>query len=326
LENQWQSEYQKLVVIIGSNSLDSGQINNQAVGKQVFQDARKQGESASNYIYNAYLNIMEPTAQKVQQLLWDILVYKKGGYEGYMAALGNDKVEYVRLESTDDFERAQFDVKIEAVLDDTSQAILQERINIALNNKEITLQDALQVEELSQTNVKYASYLLASRQKKREKQRIKEAQLNSQSNTEAAIAAAQAKSNGEMEVIQLKNDLEKDREKERLESMKIEEMTKYASIMKTELMKALLAQGKTVEQLPSMIFDGIGLIDKTNKQLLMEELAENEREAQQMAAQMAAEEEQAMMQQEEGQEMMQGEEQMAMGEEEMMQGEEEQMM
>jgi hypothetical protein len=96
--------------------------------------------------------------------------------------------------------------------------------------------------------------------------------------------------------------------------------------MKTELMKALLAQGKTMEQLPSMIFDGIGLIDKTNKQLLMEELAENEREAQQMAAQMAAEEEQAMMQQEEGQEMMQGEEQMAMGEEEMMQGEEEQMM
>jgi hypothetical protein len=326
LENQWQSEYQKLVVIIGSNSLDSGQINNQAVGKQVFQDARKQGESASNYIYNAYLNIMEPTAQKVQQLLWDILVYKKGGYEGYMAALGNDKVEYVRLESTDDFERAQFDVKIEAVLDDTSQAILQERINIALGNKEITLQDALQVEELSQTNVKYASYLLASRQKKREKQRIKEAQLNSKSNTEAAIAAAQAKSNGEMEVIQLKNDLEKDREKERLESMKIEEMTKYASIMKTELMKALLAQGKTMEQLPSMIFDGIGLIDKTNKQLLMEELAENEREAQQMAAQIAAEEEQAMMQQEEGQEMMQGEEQMAMGEEEMMQGEEEQMM
>jgi hypothetical protein len=318
LESQWQAEYQKLVVIIGSNSLDSGQINNQAVGKQVFQDARKQGESASNYIYNAYLNIMEPTAKKAQQLLWDILVYKKGGYEGYMAALGNDKVEYVRLESTDDFERAQFDVKIEAVLDDTSQAILQERINIALGNKEITLQDALQVEELSQTNVKYASYLLASRQKKREKQRIKEAQLNSQSNTEAAIAAAQAKSDGEMQVIQLKNDLEKDREKERLESMKIEEMTKYASIMKTELMKALLSQGKTMEQLPSMIFDGIGLIDKTNKQLLMEELAENEREAQQMAAQMAAEEEQAMMQQEEGQEMMQGEEQMAMGEEEPM--------
>jgi hypothetical protein len=331
LEQQWQSEYQKLVVIIGSNSLDSGQINNQAVGKQVFQDARKQGESASNYIYNAYLNIMEPTAQKVQQLGWDILIYKKGGYEGYMAALGSDKVEYVRVESTDDFERAQFDVKIEAVLDDTAQAILQERINIALGNKEITLQDALQVEELSQTNIKYASYLLAARQKKREKQRIKEAQLNSQSNTEAAVAAAKAKSDGEMQIIQLKNDLEKDRESEKLESMKIEEMTKYASIMKIELMKALLAQGKTMEQLPSMIFDGIGLVDKTNKQLLMEELAENEREAAEMAQQMAAEEEQMMMQQQQEQAMMQeqmgqGEEQMAMGEEQMMEGEEQQMM
>jgi len=331
LEAQWQSEYQKLVVIIGSNALDSGQINNQAVGKQVFQDARKQGESASNYIYNAYLNIMEPTAQKVQQLGWDILVYKKGGYEGYMAALGNDKVEYVIVESTDDFERAQFDVKIEAVLDDTAQAILQERINIALNNKEITLQDALQAESLSQTNVKYASYLLAARQKKREKQKIKEAQLNSQSNTEAAIAAAKAKSDGEMQVIQLKNDLEKARENDKLEAMKVEEITKYSSILKIELMKSLFAQGKTIEQMPSMIFDGIGLVDKTNKQLLMEELAENEREAAEMEQQMAAEEEQMMMQQQQEQGMMQeqmgqGEEQMAMGEEQMMEGEEEQMM
>jgi len=331
LEAQWQSEYQKLVVIIGSNALDSGQINNQAVGKQVFQDARKQGESASNYIYNAYLNIMEPTAQKVQQLGWDILVYKKGGYEGYMAALGNDKVEYVIVESTDDFERAQFDVKIEAVLDDTAQAILQERINIALNNKEITLQDALQAESLSQTNVKYASYLLAARQKKREKQKIKEAQLNSQSNTEAAIAAAKAKSDGEMQVIQLKNDLEKARENDKLEAMKVEEITKYSSILKIELMKGLFAQGKTIDQMPSMIFDGIGLVDKTNKQLLMEELAENEREAAEMEQQMAAEEEQMMMQQQQEQGMMQeqmgqGEEQMAMGEEQMMEGEEEQMM
>lgn len=331
LEAQWQSEYQKLVVIIGSNALDSGQISNQAVGKQVFQDARKQGESASNYIYNSYLNIMEPTAQKVQQLGWDILVYKKGGYEGYMAALGTDKVEYVRVESTDDFERAQFDVKIEAVLDDTAQAILQERINISLNNKEITLQDALQVEELSQTNIKYASYLLAARQKKREKQRMKEAQINSQSNTEAAIAAAKAKSDGEMQVIQLKNDLEKDRESEKLEAMKIEEITKYSSILKIELMKALFAQGKTIEQMPSMIFDGIGLVDKTNKQLLMEELAESEARAAEMEQQAAAEEEQMMMQQQQEQGMMQeemgqGEEQMAMGEEQMMEGEEEQMM
>ena len=163
---------------------------------------------------------------------------------------------------------------------------------------------------------------MASRQKKREKQRIKEAQINSQSNTEAAIAAAEAKSNGEMQVIQLKNDLEAARENDKLESMKIEEMTKYASIMKIELMKALLAQGKTMEQLPSMIFDGIGLIDKTNKQLLMEELAENEREAQQIAQQMAAEEQQMAMQQQQGM----GQEQMMEGEEEIMQGEEEQIM
>jgi hypothetical protein len=134
-----------------------------------------------------------------------------------------------------------------------------------------------------------------------------------------------------MQVIQLKNDLEKERENDKLEAMKVEEITKYSSILKIELMKALFAQGKTIDQMPSMIFDGIGLVDKTNKQLLMEELAENEREAAEMEQQMAAEEEQMMMQQQQEQGMMQeqmgqGEEQMAMGEEQMMEGEEEQMM
>jgi hypothetical protein len=292
LEAQWQAEYQKLVIIVGSNSLDSGQINNQAVGRKVFEDARKQGESASNYIYNAYLNIMELTAQKSQMLGWDILVYKKGGYEGYMSALGSDKIEYVVVEGDDDFERSQFDVKIEAVIDDTAQMILQERINIALNNKEITLEDALQAEQLSQTNVTYASYLLASRQRKRDKQRRADAMENSRANTEAAVAAAQAKSQGDIQLEQVKAQIASQARLEEIEALKSTESIKFTQIAKVETIKSILnKEGGSIDQIPAWALEGINQTNILQSQLLAQQQQDIVQEEQ-------LEQEQAMMEQE----------------------------
>lgn len=301
LEAQWQAEYQKLVIIVGSNSLDSGQISNQAVGAKVFEDARKQGESSSNYIYNSYLNIMEPTAQKAQQLGWDILVYKKGGYEGYMAALGSDKVEYIRVEGTDDFERTQFDVKIEAVIDDTAQMVLQNRIDIALNNKEITLEDALQAEQLAKTNVTYASYFLASRQRKRDKQRRLEAMENSQANTEAAVAAAQAKSQGDIQLEQVKAELQRQARLDEIEALKSTEAIKFTQIAKVETIKSILnKEGGSIEQVPAWALEGIqqtnmlqsALLDQQAQNLVEQEQEEMAMQEQQMQEQMAMEQEQ----------------------------------
>jgi hypothetical protein len=307
LEGQWQAEYQRLVTIIGSNSLDSGQITNQAVGAKVFQDARKQSESSSNYIYNAYLNILEPTAQKIQQLGWDNLVYKKGGYEGYLAALGEDKIEYIVVEGTDDFEKTQFDVKIEAVIDDTAQLVLQNRIDIALNNKEITLEDALQTENLAKTNVTYASYFLASRQRKRDKQRRIEALENSTANAKVAETAARAKTEGEIELEKVKAELQRQSRLDEIEALKSTEAIKFTQIAKVETIKSILnKEGGSIDQIPAWALEGINQTNILQAALL-------DQQAQQFVEQ---EEEEIAMQEEM---MMQQEQEAIMQEQQMMQ-------
>ncbi len=297
LEALWQANYQKLLLIIGSNSLDQGQISNQAVGKGVLEDARQIGESSSNYIYNSYLNIMEEVAKKTQMLGWDILVYGKKGYDGYRQAIGTDNIEYLRVESSSDFEKTNFDVKIEAVLDDKAQLVFQQRINIALQQKEITMEDAIQAEELAKTNLKYAAQLFSSRIRKKAKKDAEVAMQNSQANTEAAIAAAQAKSQGDMELETLKAELASKREKETLETQKEMEVMKYYGIMKAEIIKATLSkEGSSIKDLPPFIFEGLEEVTVTQKELMAQDYKDAMIEAQ-MEEEALMQEQMAMEQQ-----------------------------
>lgn len=303
LENQWQREYEKLTFIVGSSKLDQGIITNQAVGKGVLQDARQQGESASNYIYNAYINILKWTAKKVQLRGWDILVYKKGGYDGYRQALGTEKIEYLVVEGTDDFERTNFDVKIEAVIDDVEAQMLENNIQQCLAQKEITLEDAIQVRQLAKTNIKYATYYLASRQRKRLKEQQEQALLNSKANTEQAVAAAQAKSQGEMELEKLKAQLQIERDASEINKSKEVELIKYTSILKSNIASAILAkEGATVNDLPDFVLSGIGLIDRSNQQMIVDEM--QDQAEQEKLEQEAAMQDQMMQQQQMQQEQM----------------------
>lgn len=306
----WNTEYDKLMRIVGTNNLAEGQLSNQAVGKQVLQDARQIGESASNYIYNAYLNIFKRTAKVVQMRLWDILVYgKKDGityYDGYRQALGTDRVEYIRVEATDDFERAQFDVKVEAVLDDKEAQMLEQNIQVCLANDTITLQDAIDVRLISKSNIKYASYLLASREKKRRKAKMEEGMIQSQANTQAAIEAAKAKSQGEMELETLKSQLQSQARSEEIENLKSSESIKFTQIAKVEVIKSILnKEGGSVEQIPAWALAGIEQTNILSSALLDEQMQNLEEQAQQeMAMQEQAMQEQIAMEQQMPQEQM----------------------
>jgi len=314
----WNAEYDKLMRIVGTNNLAEGQLSNQAVGKQVLQDARQIGESASNYIYNAYLNMYKRTARIVQMRLWDILVYgKKDGityYDGYRQALGSDRVEYIRVEGTDDFERAQFDVKIEAILDDKEAQMLEQNIQVCLANDTITLQDAIDIRLLAKSNIKYASYMLASREKKRRKAKMEEGIQQSKSNTEAAIEAAKAKSEGDIKLEKTKAQLQRQARLDEIEALKSSESIKFTQIAKVEVIKSILnKEGGTVDQIPAWALEGIEQTNILSSVLLEQQIQgieEQEMQEQQMQEQQMMEQEQMAMQQ--GQ----------MGEQQMMQGEE----
>jgi hypothetical protein len=312
--------------MIGSNSLDQGMISNQAVGARVLESARQIGESSINYIYNSYLNILERSAKLTQMRLWDILVFGKKGYEGYKYALGTDRVEYIKLEASDDFEKINFDVKIEAVIDNNEKMMLEQNIQQALAQQSIELEDAIQIRLLD--NPKAANYYLVSAQKKRRKLRMEEAQQNSQMQMQQAVQAAQAKSQGELQLEQAKAQFKLQEYQEQLENQKESETLKYFNILRVKTLEKLLEQGVSLEDMPPFIFDGIDGVVQTQKQIIMEELSDMQEQAMaeeqakqqaMMAAQQQQQQQQGGAPQEEGAPQEQAEGQMP--EEEGMQGE-----
>lgn len=304
-------ELQKLERMIGSNSLDQGIISNQAIGKGVLDSARQMGESSINYIYNSYLNILERTAKLAQMKLWDILVFGKRGYEGYKYALGTDRVEYIKLEADNEFEKTNFDVKIEATIDDREKEMLEQNIQQALAQQSIELEDAIQIRMLD--NPKAANYYLVSAQKKRRKLRMEEARANSEMQMQQAVQAAQAKSQGELQLEQAKAQFKLQQYQEELENEKERETLKYYNILRVKTLEKLLEQGTPIEQMPAFIFDGIDGVVQTQKQIMLEDLQDMQQ--QEMMEQQAMQQEQMAMQQqqEEGMPPMEGE-----GEQQMM--------
>jgi hypothetical protein len=293
-------ELAKLERMIGSNALDQGMISNQAVGRGVLEDARQLGESSVNYIYNSYLNILEQTAKLSQMRLWDILVFGDKGYEGYKYALGTDRVEYIRLEAEDGFEKTNFDVKIEATLDDKEKAQLEANIQQALAQQSIELEDAIQIRLLD--NPKAANYYLISAQKKRRRLRMEEARQNSEMQMQQAVQAAQAKSQGELQLEQAKAQFKLQQMQEELENQKESETLKYYNILRVKTLEKLLEQGKSIEEMPTWLFDGIEGVVQTQKQLLAEEIQDQQEKM--MAEQQAMLAQQQMMEQ--GAQQMEG--------------------
>lgn len=303
--NLYNFELNKLERMLGSNSLDQGIISNQAVGKGVLDSARQIGENSINYVYNSYLNILERTAKLTQMRLWDILVFGKKGYEGYKYALGSDRVDYIRLEAEDEFEKTNFDVKIEATIDDNAKQMLENNIQQALAQQSIELEDAIQIRLLD--NPKAANYYLVSAQKKRRKLRMEEAKSNSEMQMQQAVQAAQAKSQGELQLEQAKAQFKLQQYEEELENDKERETLKYFNILRVKTLEKLLEQGTSIDEMPSFIFDGIDAVVKTQKQIILEELQDQAEQQQAKEQQMAAQQEQQMQQGDQGVPMEEGE-------------------
>lgn len=308
LMNVWNSEYDKLNKIIGDNNLASGNISNQATGKSVLENAKNIAESASNYIYYSYINMMEKTAKITMHRLWDILVYgKKDGvtyYDGYRKALGTDKIEYIRVEADDDFEKTNFDTKIEAVLDDKEIQYFEQNIQMVLSGDPTMLPDVTQARLLAKTNIKYATYYLMARYEKRLKQKAQEAQQNSQANTEAATAAANAKTEGDIKLETVKAQLKQESQKQELEYQRELEAIKYFGIAKAKIIDKLLSQeGATIQSLPPFLLEGMDIVTKTETELL---IAQQQQQQQEMAQQQQAEQQQAMMEQQQQMQQQQG--------------------
>lgn len=294
-----------------SNQLDNGQITNQAVSQQVVKDAKEIGESTSNYLYNSFLNIMKRTAKVVQLRGWDILMYgKQFGvqfYDGYRQALGANKIEYLKLEATDDWDKTAFDTQIKTVIGDADQNFLEGNINQALAQQTITIADAMDIRELSLSNVRWAAYVLSKRIEQRQAMQHQQQMELSQQNTQAAVAGAQAKTQGEMELAQFTAQSKAAEDLRERETALMVEDAKFNGILKANIVTAVLADPtKSVADLPSFVFEGLPLqraVSHANDMNYLQTMAQaNQVQAQQAQQMQQPQEEQQEPQQPEQEE------------------------
>jgi len=178
---------------------------NALVGVQKLAAANS--NTATRHILQAGLYLTAETAECLSLRISDIIEYSPTK-DAFIQAIGAHNV--ATLEEMQDLHLYDFGIFIDLMPDEEEKMMLENNIQMALQQKNIELEDAIDLREIK--NIKLANQLLKIRRKKKEEkdQAIQQQniQMQSQANAQAAQAAAQTEVQKEQALTQSKAQLE----------------------------------------------------------------------------------------------------------------------
>lgn len=270
LDNQFWMAYKKLQIITGDNNLASGNITNQATANATLNDAREIAEEPSNYVYKTVLNVHKGTAKNVELLLLDKFFLKDDSFDGYMLAIGEDDVKYMR-EMSGDIANLMFDTKIEITLDKADQEKWDRRIEIALEQKEISLADVAELDMIDDATLR--SFMLAQKAKDKQARDQETAEKNVENNVKQAQAAADKKGEHDMALEQQSHQNKLDQMQKQQEGEGLKSTYTWAGVLKEKVADAILSKPDAkLGDIPPFVWEGLGLIEESQKQLVLQAL------------------------------------------------------
>jgi|TARA_R110001606_G_scaffold133594_1_gene269556 hypothetical protein len=191
---------------------------NALVGVQKLAAANS--NTATRHILQSGLFLTQSVCEALSLRISDVLEYSPTR-EAFIQKIGAHNV--ATLEEMSELHLYDFGIFLELMPDEEEKAMLENNIQMALQQKNIELEDAIDLREIK--NVKLANQLLKIRRKKKQDkdQAIQERnmKLQSQTNQQAAQAAAQAEMQKNQAASQLQIQLEQI--KSQLESKKMQE-------------------------------------------------------------------------------------------------------
>jgi len=193
--------------VTGLNEARDGSMpdKNALVGVQKLAAANS--NTATRHILQAGLYLTAETAECLSLRISDILEYSPTK-EAFIQAIGAHNV--ATLEEMSELHLYDFGIFIELQPDEEEKSRLENNIQMALQQKSIELEDAIDLREVR--NIKLANQLLKIRRKKKEekdrKLQMENIQAQAQSNTQAAQAAAQTEVQKEQALAQGKAQFE----------------------------------------------------------------------------------------------------------------------
>jgi hypothetical protein len=171
---------------IGVNEYREGAAINPKTGLGVQQSQIQASNNATDFIYDAYLNIYQQTSFKIALLLYDSVLYGGKQYENYLSP---DKVK-----------GKVFDVKIEVMPDISERQFVESMIQTALSAGMIEFEDAFRVRSIK--NTKLAEMYLTKAKKNKQKQKMEEAKQNSEMNAQAQQQSAMVAEQARQQTVQ----------------------------------------------------------------------------------------------------------------------------
>jgi len=210
--------------VTGLNEARDGSMpdKNALVGVQKLAAANS--NTATRHILQAGLFLTAETAECLSLRISDIIQYSPTK-NAFIQAIGAHNV--ATLEEMSELHLYDFGIFIDLMPDEEEKAMLENNIQMALQQKNIELEDAIDLREIK--NVKLANQMLKIRRKKKQdrdrKLQLENIQAQSQSNTQAAQAAAQIEVQKNQALTQ--SDLQLEQDKAKLEAEKMMQEVEY---------------------------------------------------------------------------------------------------
>jgi len=216
--------------VTGLNEARDGSMpdKNALVGVQKLAAANS--NTATRHILQAGLYLTAETAECLSLRISDVLEYSPTA-DAFIQAIGAHNV--ATLEEMSELHLYDFGIFIELQPDEEQKAILENNIQMAIQQKTIDIEDAIDLREIR--NIKLANQLLKLRRKRKEEKdrqlQLENIQAQTQSNTQAAQAAAQIELQKNQVLTQ--NEIQLEQMKAQIEAQKMQQEVQ----LKKELME-----------------------------------------------------------------------------------------
>lgn len=230
--NWYNTELNNIRDYLGVNEFRDGSASSPRTGFKFMQAQTEASNTATWFLYRAYLKSMNELVKQVGIRIWDALNYGEVN-KGYLKYLGKENIKFIQ--SRKDITASSYDISFSLGITDEDKATLEQYINTCLANGSLEMPDALLLSRIKDPLI--SERMMTYVYNKRRKQKMEEAKANQESASKYAAESGVQVEKAKQESVQMTLQAEQAREKTKGDNEQIALMLKGAMTLIEESFK-----------------------------------------------------------------------------------------
>lgn len=180
--------------ILGVNLNRDGSANLNRVSTANANQQLAISQTATYYMYRAYIKATEKLIWLVGQHIWNSLKYGDVN-DGYLNYIGEGNLDFIK--EREDITQDTYEYKLSVPMSQEDKMRIDESINICLQAGTLQMPDAIMIRSVKDITIaeKMLQYLYKKRQKEQQQMAIQNAQQQAEATAQAGVAVEQEKQN-----------------------------------------------------------------------------------------------------------------------------------